>query len=243
MNYCYIPDKNYKTCVKIPNINARVPGKYCFPQTKDTVALNNCKNGIDNDNKYDPKCTFSDPKYTKEILSHECGIANGAENYCGNKPEQQQCRTDFTGHCEAWNFCQDIHQAKPGDFSTTPCTDCLKTKTGKPEKNPDKNTCYLGTVDQIHANICNLPENVYIPKKNDFCCVGNFDKSKCELHRDSNLITKLKDANGNIQCIKNYYGCRWDCSTSPPTKVPVGNKPPPGFIGCYETLSHCQSKI
>ena len=179
MNYCYIPDKNYKTCVKIPNINAPVPGKYCFPQTKDSVALNNCKNGIDNDNKYDEKCTFSDPKYTKEILSHECGIANGAENYCGNKPEQQQCRTEFTGHCAAWNFC----------------------------------------------------------------CVGNFDKSKCELDRDSNLITKLKDANGNIQCIKDYYGCRWDCSTSPPKKVPVGKKPPPGFIGCYETMPHCQSKI
>jgi len=177
MNYCYVPDKNFKNCIKIPNINYKTyPTKYCSPQKKDSDALKNCQHGIPKD--YDPNCIFS-KDYTQDfsdlVLGHECSIENGAENHCGTKPEQQQCRTDFKGHCDAWNFCQDIRPYTPKvNYSAIKCPNCLKTIVGTSKKH--ENLCYLGSINQQNTNACNLPENVYIEKKDEkFCCVGNFN--------------------------------------------------------------------
>ena len=101
------------------------------------------------------------------------------------------------------------------------------------------NTCYICDTDPCGE----APKPTHIPVKStphpSPKPTPPKPTDKCDLTYDPNLYSKYKDGSGKIHCEKNSkYHCKWNCSDpSHPQKVPVQKYP--GFIGCYETLEHC----
>jgi len=169
------------------------------------------------------------------------------------KPPSGSCSTDIKACCE--------HMDGSGKSNACPqMPQCCGIKCIDAEygfgKAKDPSTCYVG--DKDPCNIMDSGEDLVPNTCFNSCCPGNYNGkippkpkpappkptvNKCYLSYDPNLYSKYKDGNGKIHCEKNSkYRCRWECSdTKNLRKVPV-DKHYPGFMGCYETQQHCQSK-
>lgn len=153
--------------------------------------------------------------------------------------------------------CEDMNQPGPSnlclEYSQCCGVKCIDAEYGF-GKSKDPNTCYVGDTDP--CNLMDSGEDLVPHTCFNSCCPGNYPPkpspkptppkpspksitNKCDLTYDPNLYSKYKDGSGKIHCEKNSkYHCKWNCSDpSHPQKVPVQKYP--GFIGCYETLEHC----